>query len=141
LLPYLILGGAQLAVGAAALFARYALAGAGALVVSALRLSIAATVLLAIGAFRSITPVTRAQRFTLMYAGAALALHFATWIWSLAYTSIAISLLLVATVPLWTALIDFAAYNATLSLRTLIAFVLGGAGLACVVAFNSTPRR
>lgn len=139
MLPYLILGGAQLAVGAAALFARYALTGAGALAVSALRLTIAALALHAIGLFRQVaTPLARTQRITLSCAGAVLAVHFATWIWSLSYTSVAISLLLVATVPLWTALIDFFVYQRTPSMRTSIAFLAGAAGLACVVAFNTT---
>jgi drug/metabolite transporter (DMT)-like permease len=47
--------------------------------------------------------------------------------------------LLVATVPVWTAIIDLIVYHRALSLRTLIAFVLGGAGLVCVVALNNTP--
>ena len=140
MLRYLILGGAQLAVGAAALFARLALAGAGALAVSALRLSIAAFVLLLIGQFRRRrVVVTRSDRTTLGLAGVALALHFATWIWSLEYTSVAISILLVSTTPLWSVLIDFALYRRTLSLVSIGAFCAGALGLAFVVANNATP--
>jgi threonine/homoserine efflux transporter RhtA len=47
-LPYLRLLGAQVAIGAAAIFARFALSGAGPLAVSALRLGIAAVIALAI---------------------------------------------------------------------------------------------
>ncbi len=41
------------------------------------------------------------QRAVLLAAGAALALHFATWVASLSYTSIASSVLLVNTAPLF----------------------------------------
>jgi drug/metabolite transporter (DMT)-like permease len=39
-------------------------------------------------------------------AGVALALHFATWIWSLKLTTIASSVALVTTTPIWVALVD-----------------------------------
>jgi drug/metabolite transporter (DMT)-like permease len=39
-------------------------------------------------------------------AGVALALHFGTWIWSLKLTTIASSVALVTTTPIWVALID-----------------------------------
>lgn len=52
---YAILFGAQLAVGAAAIFARFALQGAGPIVVSALRLTVAALPLLIYGWSRSKT--------------------------------------------------------------------------------------
>lgn len=139
-MPYLILGGAQLAVGAAAIFARYALGGAGAIVVSAGRLCIASAVLLVIAAlYPDKQALSRDERATLFFAGIALAIHFATWIWSLDYVSVAISLLLVATTPLWTALADLLIYRRALSLRTLAAFALGGAGLSAVIAYNVAP--
>ncbi len=140
MLRYLILGGSQLAVGAAAIFARFALVGAGALAVSAMRLSIAAAVLLVIGAFnRSAAALSSRDRGTLACAGFALAVHFATWIWSLEYTSVAISILLVSTTPLWTSLIDFIIYRRSLTLRSIASFCVGAIGLALVVAQNAAP--
>jgi drug/metabolite transporter (DMT)-like permease len=140
LLPYLILGGAQLAVGAAGLFGRFALVGAGALAVSAARLTIAAIVLHIIALVRrKPSGTTTKTRVVLACSGIALALHFATWIWSLSYTSIAISLLLVATTPLWTALIDFIISRKALSLTTIAAFLIGAVGLSLVVGANATP--
>jgi drug/metabolite transporter (DMT)-like permease len=139
-LRYLILSGAQLAVGAAAIFARFALGGASALAVSAWRLAIAAAVLLVIAAFtRHVTPLALRERRLLAIAGVALAIHFATWIGSLEYTSVAISLLLVATTPLWTALIDFIFYRRALSFQSIVAFCVGAIGLVLVVVNNSTP--
>jgi drug/metabolite transporter (DMT)-like permease len=46
----------------------------------------------------------RRRRFLLFASGAALGLHFATWISSLSYTSIAAAAVLVQTMPIWVAL-------------------------------------
>ncbi len=138
--PYALLGGAQLAVGAAAIFARFALTGAGPLAVSALRLAIAASVLLAVAAVRRdrTAPLPRQAR-GLALAGVALAVHFAGWIASLQYTTVAVSTLLVATAPIWTAVYDAAFRKRPPSPRALWAFAGGAAGLALVVGFNATP--
>lgn len=148
LTPYATLAGAQVAVGAAAIFARYALRGAEPLAVAAWRLSIAAVVLLTIAGVRGPRYLGRAsvpehdtgdvKGWIFVAAGAALAVHFATWIWSLDYTSIAVSTLLVATAPIWTALYDSAVHRRHLSVPAWGAFLLGGIGLVLVVGFNDT---
>jgi len=99
-LPYLRLLGAQIAIGAAAIFARFALLGAGPLAVSALRLGIAAAIALLLAV--PLRRISNHRELAFAAAGAALALHFATWLASLQYTSVAISTLLVTTTPLWT---------------------------------------
>ncbi|MGA8535323.1 MAG: EamA family transporter [Candidatus Tumulicola sp.] len=140
----MLLGGAQLAVGAAAIFARFALEGAGPLAVAATRLAIAAFVLLAIAAVRyrlqgSRARPTRRQAATLAAAGVALAVHFGGWIASLEYTTVAASTLLVATTPIWTALYDAIFRRQVLSRAALVAFVTGGLGVSAIVGFNATP--
>jgi drug/metabolite transporter (DMT)-like permease len=139
-MPYLILGAAQLAVGAAAIFARFALGGAGALAVAAARLGIAALVLLAAARVKpdGAPPPGGAQKRLLALAGVALAAHFAGWIASLEYTTVAISTLFVATTPIFTACYDAIVLRRKLSPLALLAFAGGGAGLAMVVAFNRT---
>lgn len=124
--------------GAAAIFARYALGGAGPLAVAALRLSLAGAVLLGIGAvFRTReAPISRAQRTILLVAGVALAAHFATWIASLEYTTVAVSTLLVSTSPLWTTLYDAVARGRRFPLVVPLAFISGIAGLALVTSSN-----
>ena len=124
--------------GAAAIFARYALGGAGPLTVAALRLSLASAVLFGIGAiFRErAAPISRTQRTILIAAGVALALHFATWIASLEYTTVAISTLLVSTSPLWTTLYDAVARGRRFPLVVPLAFISGIAGLALVTSSN-----
>ncbi len=138
-----MLGGAQLAVGAAAIFARFALEGAAPLAVAASRLCVAAVVLLVIAAFRarkrSPTTTTRAQAVRLAAAGVALAVHFGGWIASLEYTTVATSTLLVATTPIWTALYDAIVHRRPLSWLASLAYAGGGAGVLAVVGFNRTP--
>jgi drug/metabolite transporter (DMT)-like permease len=138
-MPYLVLGAAQLAVGAAAIFARLALGGAGALAVAAARLGIAAIVLLCLANVRPKgAKPTKAQAMLLAFAGLAMAAHFAGWIASLEYTTVAISTLFVATTPIFTACYDAVVLRRGLSLRSILAFAGGAAGLAMVVAFNHT---
>lgn len=139
-----MLASAQAAVGAAAIFARFALSGAPPLAVAAWRLIIASAVLLVIAAAapgRARRPSASShdtQKWLFIAAGLALAVHFGAWIWSLEYTSVAISTLLVATTPIWTALYDSAVYKRHLSLAAWGAFAVGGAGLVLVVGFSHT---
>ncbi|HEV3086355.1 MAG TPA: DMT family transporter [Candidatus Elarobacter sp.] len=94
---------AQLAIGAAAVFARFALVSGGPLAISAARLTLAAVPLLALAALRGkLRPLDGSTERRLAFAGVVLALHFATWIASLNYASVAISTLLVCTTPVWT---------------------------------------
>jgi drug/metabolite transporter (DMT)-like permease len=65
--------------------------------------------------------------------------HFATWIASLQYTSVAISTLLVATTPIWTAAYDAIFLRRPLTRRALAAFFTGACGVCAVVGFNRTP--
>jgi drug/metabolite transporter (DMT)-like permease len=98
-----LLAVAQLAIGAAAIFARFALTAAGPLSVSALRMAIAAIPVVALAAFRG-----RYARYDepterrLGLAGLALAVHFGSWIASLQHASVAVSTLLVCSTPVFT---------------------------------------
>ncbi len=140
MLPYLVLGGAQLAVGAAAIFARYALGGAQPIAVAAGRLTIAAIILLLVSAIRPAREaLTPRVRLLLFFAGVAMAIHFGTWIASLDYTNIAVSTLLVTTTPIWTATYDAVVHRRRLSHAALAAFVAGAVGLVMVVGFDRTP--
>lgn len=128
--------------GSAAIFARFALTGAGPVAVSATRLAIAAMALLAFAAIRRprdrVAP-SRRDRAIFAVAGVALAIHFAAWIWSLQYTSVAVSTLLVATVPIWTALYDALARGLKLSALAFLSFVAAAGGLFMIVGFSTTP--
>ncbi len=135
-MAYLRLLGAQLAIAAAAIFARYALEGAGPLAVSGLRLGLAAIVALAIaGRFRKLS---RKREVAFGLAGVALALHFGTWIASLAFTSVAASTLLVTTTPLWTELYDVIRERRPPSRAFLLSLGLAAAGVATLVTARAS---
>lgn len=99
----LLLASAQLAIGAAAIFARLALVAGGPLAISAARLTLAALPLAVLAAMRGRFAARDAfAERRLAAAGVLLAVHFATWIASLRFASVAISTLLVCTTPVWT---------------------------------------
>jgi drug/metabolite transporter (DMT)-like permease len=108
LLPYLVLLGGVLIAASASIMTRYALtAGVPSIEVAAGRLTLAALILLPIGLARSAAEVRGLARRDLLIAvgsGALLAVHFAAWIASLSYTSVASSVALVSTNPLWVGL-------------------------------------
>jgi drug/metabolite transporter (DMT)-like permease len=77
---------------------------------------------------------TLGRRATACAAGAGLllALHFATWIASLEYTTIARSVLFVSTSPIWVAVLQFVRGAGLPARQTLIALALAIAGAAVV---------
>jgi drug/metabolite transporter (DMT)-like permease len=107
-------------------------ANAPALTIALYRNAIATLLLLpfALGRHRAeLRSLTRRQLGLAFAAGAMLALHFATWITSLEYTSVAASVVLVTTQPVWTALGGRLLYGERLRRGTLsgIAVALAGA--------------
>jgi drug/metabolite transporter (DMT)-like permease len=92
------------AVSFSAIFIR--LADAPALTIAFYRTGIAAALLLPFALVRQreeLKALTRRQVAIAVAAGAMLALHFAVWITSLSYTTIAASVVLVTTQPIWVA--------------------------------------
>jgi drug/metabolite transporter (DMT)-like permease len=95
------------------------------------RNAMAAAILLPIALVRrrdELRTLSRADWSTATLAGALLALHFALWIPSLSYTTVAASTVLVTTQPVWVALIG-RAFGETVRRRTAV-----GIGLALVGA-------
>jgi len=104
--PALALGVAIVAASSASILIRYAQVEASSLVIATYRLAIATLILAPVVGLREL-PALRALSarnlgLTLL-AGGFLALHFATWIRSLEYTSVASSIVLVQTTPLMVA--------------------------------------
>ena len=104
--PLLAIFFGLLAVSTASIFIRYAQAYANSLVIATYRLTIAALILLPFAFRRRSELKFLSQRDYLLasLSGIFLAVHFATWITSLAYTSVASSVVLVTTTPLFVAL-------------------------------------
>jgi len=98
-----------LAISTGSIFARLAQQEAPSLVVSTYRMVLATLFFLpwAVTKYRQdILGYTKKQVLLIMLSGIFLALHFATWITSLEYTTVASSVVLVTTVPLWVAIIS-----------------------------------
>ena len=128
---------AQFAIGAAAIFARFALTGGGPIAISAARLTIAAIPVLIVALLRGVYRVRDvATERRLAVAGIALALHFAFWISSLRYASVAVSTLLVCSTPIWTELYVVARTRRAQPL-VIASILLAISGVAVVVGFPS----
>jgi drug/metabolite transporter (DMT)-like permease len=96
-----------LAVSTGSIFVRYAQSIAPSLVVAAYRLSLATLFLAPVVLARhrqELKALQGRQRLLAFLSGLFLSLHFATWITSLEYTTVASSVVLVSTAPLWVAL-------------------------------------
>lgn len=107
ILPFAILG-AILAVSTASVLIRFAQQNAPSLVIAAFRLTFASLILAPISLTRhraELRSLTRRELLLALLSGVFLALHFATWISSLEYTTVASSVVLVSTSPLWVALL------------------------------------
>lgn len=126
-----------LAVSWAAIFIR--LANAPALTTAAWRLCIAGIPLALFVALRHGDELRKLGRKNLglvIASGVALAFHFGTWISSLDYTSVASSVALVTTTPIWVSLIERPPK------RTLIGMVIAMAGTLVIAGtdFATDPR-
>lgn len=140
----LILAVGILAVSTAAIWSRLAFEAAGirqvgfSLVIAASRLTLASVILLP--TWRNIK---RGEEFkqALPYAIAAggfLGIHFACWISSLAYTSIAASTTFVNTNPIWVALISWVWLKEKISRKTISGIAIALAG-GLVIGLADTP--
>jgi drug/metabolite transporter (DMT)-like permease len=134
--PYLTLSLAVLFVSFGAILVR--LAAAPPLAVSFYRVAIASLILLPFAggdARRSWPELGRRRGLLLLAAGLALALHFATWIASLSYTTVASSVLLVNTAPLFAIVLSRLFLHEKPSPTVLAAIPLAFAG-AALIAFG-----
>jgi len=133
--PVVILGIGIVAVSTGAIFAR--LADAPALVTAAYRVGLATLILLPFALWKSgaeLRGLSRRQVGLAGLSGLFLALHFALWIASLDYTSVANSVVLVNTVPLWVALLAPLVTSDRIGRRTVLSAVLCVGGAAAIGA-------
>ncbi len=104
--PFFVISLGILAVSTASIFIRLAQGYAPSIVVAAYRLTFATLILAPIVYTRhreELRTLTRREGALGLLSGLFLALHFATWITSLEYTSVASSVVIVTTTPLWVA--------------------------------------
>ncbi len=136
--PYIVLVVGLLAVSSASIMVRYAQdENTPSLVISAWRLGVATLVLtpLVLTRYRAdLARLDRDQLGIVVLSGVLLAIHFASWITSLEYTSVIASVVLVSTNPIWVALAAPFLLHERLSRVSLITIVAAfiGAGLIAV---------
>ena len=142
----IILACGVLAISTAAIFIRLALAvttttGVGfSLFLASTRLNIAALILLPTYPTWSRTQITRGGLYYGTLAGLFLALHFAFWITSLSFTSIAASTTLVTTNPIWIAIISWLCYQEKPTKLTSLGILLAIGGGIIITLSNSEPN-
>lgn len=129
--PAVILAIALVAISLSAIFVR--LADAPGVVVAFWRMAVASLVMLplTVRAIRRTPPGAR-NLWPTAAAGFLLAVHFAAWISSLSYTTVAASVTMVSTTPLWVALLAWAFLRQAPTLTTLIGVLLAVAGGAII---------
>jgi len=131
--PLLVLGVAIVAVAHASIFVR--LADAAPLAIAAWRLTLASAIVVPLALLFDRGAFARLDARTLgliAAAGLLLAGHFATWITSLRYTSIANSVVLVTSAPIWVGLIGALTGTLRLSRQMWFAVALSVLGSAVI---------
>jgi len=129
-----------LTISTGSIIVRYAQAYAPSLVIAAWRMILATLILAPITLTRyrrELTVLTRKELALAALSGFFLALHFASWITSLEYTSVASSVVFVTTTPLWVALLAPFTLRERLSRTVLSGIALALAG-GVVVGFSDT---
>lgn len=136
-----------LAVSTAAIFIRLSMQAAGirgvgfSLFLAASRLSLAAIILLPAWKNLKFDRLSPAAYYYATAAGTCLALHFASWISSLSFTSIAASTTLVTTNPIWVGLISWLWLKEKSSKLTLIGISVATIGGILIALADSELGR
>ena len=129
--PYLGVGLGVTTVSTAAILIRLAQVEAHSLVIAAWRLALATLILtpIALTTCRSeLRTMTRREWGSALASGLLLAIHFATWITSLAYTSVAASVVLVSTNSIFVGLASHLLLRERLSKNMAAALLIATAG-------------
>ena len=134
--PFAVLAIGVVVVSFASILIRWAGAeGVPSIAIAAWRLAFAALILAPVVGWRGcgeITALGPRDRWLVVAAGAFLAAHFASWILSLEYTSVASSTVLVTTNPIWLALLSFWLFGERISGGVVAAIGLAILGSALI---------
>ncbi|MFN3373957.1 MAG: DMT family transporter [Chloroflexus sp.] len=139
---YTVLFAGVLIASTASIMIRYAQgAGMPSLSIAAGRLGLAALILTPLALSRASGEIRRLRRRDVLFgmgAGAFLAVHFASWISSLEYTSVASSAALVSTNPLWVGIASLFFFRERLHWTTLLGIALTLIGTIAIGVSDST---
>ncbi|MFZ9858946.1 MAG: DMT family transporter [Roseiflexaceae bacterium] len=134
-----------LVIAAASILIRIAQAGdVPSIVIAAVRLGISASILSIVVGFKHHTfphGVTTKQASLAVISGVCLALHFATWIQSLEYTSVASSAALVATNPLWVGIAAWFIFGEKLNRWRLLGMFMTIVGSLAIALSDSQTQQ
>ena len=133
--PMIVIIFGILAVSTGSIFVRYAQEDAPSIFIAAYRLSLATLFLTPLALSKHRTELASIQgrdRWLAIGSGIFLALHFATWISSLEYTTVVSSVVLVSTAPLWVALLSPVTVKEPLTKAILIGMGLAFVGVVVV---------
>ena len=131
--PYIILFIGVLSVSFAAVFIR--LADAPPLVIAAYRLGIASVILIPFASMRfgkTLKKLSRSDILLVLLSGVFVALHFALWITSLSYTSIASSVVLVTSHPVFVAVISYFLWRERLNRLAVLGIIVALVGVVLI---------
>jgi drug/metabolite transporter (DMT)-like permease len=132
---YIALVVGALAVSTGAIFVRYAQQEAASLTIAAYRMGIAFIVVLIptlIRHRREFQSLTYRDLGLAATSGLFLAVHFATWVYSLELTSVAISVVMVNTAPLWVGLLTPLLTRERLALATILGIAMSVIGAVAI---------
>ena len=135
--PYLGVSVGVLTVSTAAILIRWAQRGAPSLTIAAWRLTLATLFLSPVVWYarrEELRTLTRREWASLFVSGLFLAVHFATWITSLAYTSVAASVVLVSTSPLFVGLASVLVLRERMTREMAVAIVIAIVGSVVISA-------
>ena len=141
--PMLVLAFGILAVSFGSIFVRQAQEYAASLVIAAYRLTLATLLITPIVITRKrgeLVSLGRNQLLLASISGFFLALHFASWITSLEYTTVASSVVLVSTTPLWVALLSPVILKEPVARLVLIGMALAFVGVVIIGVSDSCVR-
>jgi len=133
-----------LAVSTASIFIRFAQQEVASVVIAAYRLGIAALILAPVALIRyrtELSQLTQRERMLGILSGVFLALHFATWITSLEYTTVVSSVVLVTTTPIWVAILSPFTIKENISKAIIVGLALALAGTMVIALGDSCLHR
>jgi drug/metabolite transporter (DMT)-like permease len=138
-----VIAGGVLVVSTASILIRWLqAAGVPSLSIAAWRLALAALILAPLVLVRcrdELAGLTRRDWGLALASGAFLAAHFATWILSLEYTSVASSVALVTTNPIWIGIASWLLFRERLGAVMTLAIALAIAGSAVIFGVDAVP--
>ncbi len=132
---YLALGFGIICISTASILIRFAQDEVASIVISAYRLTLATLIIGVIAIFKkeSIRPIfEKRNAWLILLSGTFLAVHFISWIKSLEMTSVASSVVLVTTTPLWVALLSPLILKEKITRNILVGLLIAFFGLICV---------